>query len=131
MDMIFNKPLLILLLASIYACKSESPDAVNSRKIEAEKPMLKVYPTKIFFAEITGMTCEHGCGGAIRTNLKATGGVSKVEYDFVENAEKQVCRIYFDEGKVSSAEIKKLVGTINKKQFSIKTLSESDLAEKK
>jgi len=131
MDMIFNKPLLILLLVSIYACKSESPDAVNSKKIEAEKPMLKVYPTKILTAEITGMTCEHGCGGAIRTNLKATGGVSKVEYDFVENAEKQVCRIYFDEDKVSSAEIKKVVGTINKKQFSIKTLSELDLAEKK
>ena len=75
--------------------------------------------------EISGMTCEAGCGGTIRKELKATGGVSRVQYDFVEGREVQTAKVSFDKDKVTLDQMIKIITTINEKQFTVgKTSSE-------
>ena len=121
---------LISLISLSFACKNQDVKEITSDEDKVEKKDQIVKPTKMLTAEITGMTCEQGCGGAIRKNLKATGGVSKVEYDFVIDAEKQICRVYFDANKISEEKISQVVTTINEKQFEIKVLNIQDVANK-
>jgi copper chaperone CopZ len=78
-----------------------------------------VHSTAVLTMEVEGMTCEMGCGGSIRKELKATGGVERVKFDFVEGAEKQKTYVYFDEAKVSEKDLKEIITTMNEKQFTI------------
>ena len=118
------------LITLALSCKNQPADVATPEQVKVEKKEQIVHPTNMLTAEIVGMTCEQGCGGTIRKNLKATGGVSKVEYDFVIDAEKQVCRIYFDSTKISEGKISEVVNTINEEQFKIKILGVQDVAKK-
>ncbi len=69
--------------------------------------------------EITGMSCEKGCGGTIRKALKATGGVDRVSYDFVDERETQIAEITLDSNKIDLEKIKKIITELNKNQFSV------------
>ena len=70
------------------------------------------------------MTCEMGCGGSIRKELKATGGVARVEFvDFKEGAKKQTARVSFDTNKITVDEMVKIVTTMNDKQFTVGKIS--------
>lgn len=72
------------------------------------------------------MTCEAGCGGSIRKELKATGGVSRVQFDFVEGREVQTAKVSFDKDKVTLDQMIKIITTMNEKQFTVgKTSSEA------
>jgi len=121
---------LMTLITLALSCKNQPADVATPEQVKVEKKEQIVHPTNMLTAEIVGMTCEQGCGGTIRKNLKATGGVSKVEYDFVIDAEKQVCRIYFDSTKISEGKISEVVNTINEEQFKIKILGVQDVAKK-
>jgi copper chaperone CopZ len=125
-----NKLYLITLISLVISCKNQPADVATPEQVKVEKKEQIVQPNKMLTAEITGMTCEQGCGGSIRKNLKATGGVSKVEYDFIIDAEKQVCRIYFDSTKINEGKISEVVNTINEEQFQIRVLSVQDVAKK-
>jgi copper chaperone CopZ len=125
-----NKLYLITLISLVFSCKNQPADVATPEQVKVEKKEQIVHSNKMLTAEITGMTCEQGCGGSIRKNLKATGGVSKVEYDFVIDAEKQVCRIYFDSTKINEGKISEVVNTINEEQFQIRVLSVQDVAKK-
>ncbi|MFM7637229.1 MAG: heavy-metal-associated domain-containing protein [Crocinitomicaceae bacterium] len=125
-----NKLYLITLISLVFSCKNQPADVATPEQVKVENKEQIVHPNKMLTAEITGMTCEQGCGGSIRKNLKAKGGVSKVEYDFVIDAEKQVCRIYFDSTKINEGKISDVVNTINEEQFKIKVLSVQDVAKK-
>lgn len=117
-------------IAFVFSCKNQPIDIATPEQVKVENNQQIVHPNKMLTAEITGMTCEQGCGGSIRKNLKATGGVSKVEYDFVIDAEKQVCRIFFDSTKISEGKISEVVNTINEEQFKIKVLGIQDVDKK-
>lgn len=114
--------LYILLISGTYACNnSNETSEEQSNDVEItnnpSNESKKVIPNQIMHAKIQGMMCEMGCGGAIRTNLKKQFAVSKVEFDFVENAENQNCKIYFNDKKVTQSEIEMLVESMNDRQF--------------
>jgi copper chaperone CopZ len=88
---------------------------------------VQVVPNRTATIEIKGMTCEAGCGGTIRKELKATGGVSRVQYDFVEGREVQTAKVSFDKDKVTLDEMIKIITTINEKQFSVGKTSSNEI----
>ncbi len=67
--------------------------------------------------EISGMSCEKGCGGTIRKALKQTGGVDRVSYDFVEGREIQMAKINLDSNMVNLEKIKNIISELNENQF--------------
>jgi copper chaperone CopZ len=113
-------------LLFLAACSSESKTVLlKTEKGKKEVSKEAVVPDRMATIEISGMTCEAGCGGTIRKELKATGGVSRVQYDFVEGREVQTAKVSFDKDKVTLDQMLKIITTINEKQFTVgKTSSE-------
>ena len=104
------------------ACSSE-PNVVllrTEKKHTAVKPV--VLANRLLTLEVEGMTCEMGCGGSIRKELKATGGVERVEFDFVEGKKIQTAKISFDKDKISADEMVAIVTKMNDKQFKVGTM---------
>jgi copper chaperone CopZ len=102
------------------ACSSEPKEVLlRTEKGSTDEKKVPVHATAVLTMEVEGMTCEMGCGGSIRKELKATGGVERVKFDFVEGAEKQKTYVYFDEAKVSEKDLKEIIMTMNEKQFTI------------
>lgn len=114
-------------LLFLAACSSESKTVLlKTEKGKKEVSKEEVVPDRMATIEISGMTCEAGCGGTIRKELKATGGVSRVQYDFVEGREVQTAKVSFDKDKVTLDQMLKIITTINEKQFTVgKTSSET------
>jgi copper chaperone CopZ len=114
-------------LLFLAACSSESKTVLlKTEKGKKEVSKEEVVPDRMATIEISGMTCEAGCGGTIRKELKATGGVSRVQYDFVEGREVQTAKVSFDKDKVTLDQMLKIITTINEKQFTVgKTSSEA------
>jgi copper chaperone CopZ len=106
----------ILFIAS---CSSE-PEKIHLRTEKGEQEQApKVEANATLSVEIEGMMCEMGCGGSIRKELKSTGGVARVQYDFEEDREVNTAIISFDSNKVSAAEMIKRIKTMNDKQFTV------------
>ena len=93
--------------------------------MKTAKPV--VVGTKKTALEIKGMTCEMGCGGSIRKALKETGGVERVQYDFVEGRKKQIALITYDAAKIDAQKMIQLIQTINEKQFTAKLLKDESI----
>jgi copper chaperone CopZ len=109
------------------SCSSETNvKHLRTEKVSTDKTV-SVIPNHILTMEVEGMTCEMGCGGSIRKELKSTGGVSRVEFDFVEGRKIQSARISFDDAKVSQKEMVKIVSTMNDKQFKVGKSSTENL----
>lgn len=103
----------------ISACSSE-PEKVHLRTEKGPRTTAsKVTPNSQMTVEIEGMTCEMGCGGSIRKELKGTGGVSRVQFDFEEGRKKQTAIISFDSNKVTENEMITIITKMNDKQFSV------------
>lgn len=108
-----------LLLFSLFSCThQEEKIIVKNAKPKEEKKIVNVIPTKILSLEIEGMSCEMNCGGSIRKELKKTGAVSRVEFVWVEEAEKQLTKVSYDDNKITDKEIVALIEKINDGQFS-------------
>jgi copper chaperone CopZ len=102
-------------------CSSEPPKEVLLRtekgKVATKKP---VHSDRLLTLKIQGMTCEMGCGGSIRKELKATGGVQRVAFDFVEGRVLQTAMVFYDSKRVSDKQLTAIISAMNEKQFSIK-----------
>jgi len=110
------------------ACSSESETIVlKTEKGKKELSKDEVIPDRMATIEISGMTCEAGCGGTIRKELKATGGVSRVQYDFVEGREVQTAKVSFDKDKITLDEMIKIITTINENQFTVGKTNSQEL----
>jgi copper chaperone CopZ len=114
-----KKPLFIMLLISvIFSCTNqEEKIIVKNAKPKEEKKAVEVTPNKILTLEVEGMSCEMNCGGSIRKELKKTGAVSRVEFVWVEEAEKQVAKISYDDTKITDKEIISIIEELNDGQF--------------
>lgn len=113
------------------ACSSE-PNVIHLRTEKGQKNIKNtVVANQILTVEVEGMTCEMGCGGSIRKELKATGGVNRVEFiEFTEGQKKQTAKISYDKNKVTADEMTEIIRTMNDKQFKVKTINtESIVAE--
>jgi copper chaperone CopZ len=109
----------MFFVLALMACSS-NPEVVHLRTEKAKKKeVVKVDPNKTMTADVVGMTCEMGCGGSIRTKLKATGAVSRVQFDFVEGRKEQGMTVYFDEAKITQKQMMDILQTMNEQQFTL------------
>ena len=116
--------LLIFTVVILFSCNSEKTKQV------IEKPKInqvKVNSNQILVAEVEGMVCKMGCGGAIRKELITTNKVSRVEVDFVEEAKKQTLKIHFDNKLIDQDQIVRTIEKINKGQFKVYPVETIDL----
>ena len=108
----------MLLISVIFSCTNqEEKIIVKNAKPKEEKKAVEVTPNKILTLEVEGMSCEMNCGGSIRKELKKTGAVSRVEFVWVEEAEKQVAKISYDDTKITDKEIISIIEELNDGQF--------------
>ena len=113
-----------------------SEDKAEKKIIKIEKkvmykPMAAVSPNRQLNVEVSGMTCEHACGGSIRMALKNTNAVDRVQFDFEEGRKVNKAIITFDKNKISADEIVAIIEKTNDKQFTTgKISSESYTAPK-
>ncbi len=102
------------------ACSHEPKEVLlRTEKGARDKANLKVTPTAMMTIDVSGMSCEMGCGGSIRKELKGTGGVSRVKFDFEEGRKVQTAYIYFDDTVIRPEEIKNIMTSMNDKQFTV------------
>ncbi len=112
------------------SCNSE-PKVIHLRTEKGQKETaVNIVANRILSIEIEGMTCEMGCGGSIRKELKATKGVARVQFiDFDENKKIQKAEISFDTNIITADEMVRIITTMNEKQFKVgKMSSEAILA---
>lgn len=76
-----------------------------------------VIPTNKLTVEVSGMSCVHACGGAIRMGLKDTKAVDRVSFDFKDGRKTNTCYVTFDEKKISEKQIISIIQKLNNKQF--------------
>jgi copper chaperone CopZ len=121
-----------LLLAILISCThQEEKMIVKNAKPKEEKKVVEVIPNKLLTLEVEGMSCEMNCGGSIRKELKKTGAVSRVEFVWVEEAEKQVTKVSYDDTKISEKEIVALIEKINEGQFTTNGAKSEKISETK
>jgi copper chaperone CopZ len=106
-----------ILLVSFSCATKEEKIIVKNAKPKVEKTAQVIVPNNLLTVEIEGMSCEMNCGGSIRKALKKTGAVSRVEFDWVEEAEKQITKISYDDKKMNDKQILALIESLNDGQF--------------
>lgn len=113
----------------LIACSSEVQVDSNQKQSEAGEVELLV-PNRVLTAEIEGMVCEMGCGGSIRKELKATGGVSEVTFDYEEERSTNVVAVTYDNQRITEQEMIERLAELNEGQFTVgKTETEEFQAE--
>lgn len=114
----------ILVLGS---CSSNEKKIISVEKKIAYKKLDPVQADRKLAIEVSGMTCEHACGGSIRMALKETGAVDRVSYDFEAGRKTNTAYITFDKSKISADKIVSIIETINENQFKTGKSSSTDL----
>jgi copper chaperone CopZ len=109
--------LVSVILIAISCTTNEEKIIVKNAKPKVEKTAQAIVPNNLLTVEIEGMSCEMNCGGSIRKALKKTGAVSRVEFDWVEEAEKQITKISYDDKKMNDKQILALIESLNDGQF--------------
>ncbi|MGV3610577.1 MAG: heavy-metal-associated domain-containing protein [Fluviicola sp.] len=91
------------------------------------KKLAPVHADRKLAIEVSGMSCEHACGGSIRMALKETGAVDRVSYDFEDGRKTNTAYITFDKSKISADKIVSIIETVNEKQFTTGKSSSTDI----
>ena len=100
------------------ACSSEVQ--VDSNQIQGEVSNAElVLPNRLLTVEIEGMVCEMGCGGSIRKDLKATGGVSDVTFDYKEDRNTNFVAVTYDSQRITEQEMIERLSDLNEGQFTV------------
>lgn len=107
----------------LFSCSSNSVQQKKVNKITKAK----VVANEIFVAEVEGMVCKMGCGGAIRKEMLQTNAVSRVEIDYQEGAKKQTIKVHFDNKLISQKQLIKRIEKINKNQFKVFPIGSSEI----
>ncbi len=107
------------IISLFFSCSTEPKEILVKREHVTVTNTKQVIADKMVEMEISGMSCEMGCGGSIRKALKETGGVHRVQYDFVEGRTKQTAKISFDSKLVNVDQMVKLIEELNDQQFSV------------
>lgn len=110
----------------LFACSEAAPTAEEQSETEEKKEAITVIPNRLLMMEVSGMSCEMACGGAIREGLIETGAVSRVQFDFEMGRDENVAKISFDKDKITVDEMIQIVSKLNDNQFTVgETKSES------
>ncbi|MDR0801339.1 heavy-metal-associated domain-containing protein [Fluviicola sp.] len=109
------------------SCSSGEKKIISVEKKVVYKKLDPVHANRKLAVEVSGMSCEHACGGSIRMALKETGAVDRVSYDFKSGRKTNTAYITFDKSKISADKIVSIIETINDKQFTTGKVSSTDL----
>lgn len=101
----------------LLSCAQEEKKIISIEKNVSYTKMKPVHADRKLAIEVSGMTCEHACGGSIRMALKETGAVDRVSYDFEADRKVNTAYITFDKSKISVDRIIGIIESINEKQF--------------
>jgi copper chaperone CopZ len=127
---VMKKALFLGLTTSLFllgSCSSGEKKITSVEKKVAYKKLDSVQADRKLAVEVSGMSCEHACGGSIRMALKETGAVDRVSYDFKTGRKTNTAYITFDKSKISADKIVSIIETINEKQFTTGKTSSTDL----
>ena len=116
--------MLTLFLAACQTGSSIEPSEISDSAID--RTVVSSHSADI---QIEGMTCEMGCGGAIRKALRHTGGVSSVSFDFADNREVNIAKVQFDAKSIDVSELRRVIEALNKGQFKVKTINAQALTK--
>lgn len=108
-------PYIIVILCFAFSCSSSN----KRQELTQTTKLKKVIPNQILVAEVEGMVCKMGCGGAIRREMIETNAVSRVEIDYQEGEKKQIVKIHFDNKLISQSRIVEKLEEMNKNQFKV------------
>lgn len=112
----------VTLLAAVVlfgACSGE-PEKIHLRTEKGpRKEVSNVEANSLLTMDVQGMSCEMGCSGSIRKELKSTGAVARVKFDFVEDADVQKAYVSFDSSKITAEEMINLVEKMDDNKFSV------------
>ncbi|MBM3184915.1 MAG: hypothetical protein FJZ67_01325 [Bacteroidetes bacterium] len=117
------RPLVLVIVITLFACSSNEIPKTNPKA--ANK--VKVISNQILVAEVEGMVCKMGCGGAIRKELVQTNAVSRVEIEYEEGAQKQTIKIHFDNKLITKSQIVSKLEKINNRQFKVYPIGISEI----
>lgn len=115
----------VLVLGSCTSTPEKKIIKVEKRIVTQK--MDPVHANRKLAIEVSGMSCEHACGGSIRMALKETGAVDRVSYDFESGRKTNTAYITFDKSKISADKIVSIIETINDKQFTTGKSSSTDI----
>jgi len=111
-------PLSFVLLVAAASCGGNGEKKIISvEKKTVLKEPVKVAANRELSVEVTGMSCEHSCGGAIRMALKETGAVDRCSFDFKAERKTNTAFITFDKDKISADKIVSIIEKVNNGQF--------------
>lgn len=114
--------LLVVLGMSVAACNQAVEDTIVDNVAE-ETENFSVEPNAVAHIEVTGMTCEMGCGSEIRKGLKSSGAVASTKFiDFDADNATNIAEVRFDKSSLSDADLKKIIEGLNDGQFTVGTI---------
>ena len=115
--------LFIFTIFSLTACNSnDEAKSVSEEKTNQEVVEPAVANT-VAELNISGMTCEFGCKGAIEKALNKTKGIQEATIDF----EKTIAEVKFDDQIISSEKIVEVITSINEGAYGAELVSVSPL----
>ena len=112
----------------LLSCSTETKTAETAVKEKVEEQAAPVMANRLLTLEIEGMTCVMGCGGSIRSELKATNAIESCEFEFEEGRAKNTAKVAFDKNKITVDEIINIVTTMNKGQFKVGGSDSEDIS---
>lgn len=119
MKRVFTILMGVYLFSSCASKENKEIKVVKKVSVNTRHELPDVIPNRSLSLEIEGMMCEMGCGSTIRKELKLTGGVHTVSYDFKDGREKNIATITFNKDKISVDKIMELISNLNDKQFKV------------
>ena len=115
----------VLVLGSCSSTPEKKIISVEKKVVY--KKMDPVHADRKLAIEVSGMSCEHACGGSIRMALKETGAVDRVSYDFESGRKTNTAYITFDKSKISADKIISIIEQVNDKQFTTGKSTSTDI----
>jgi copper chaperone CopZ len=112
------KIILVSVVALVLSSCDQTKSSTQVLAVKQEQKSIVKSNAKITF-DVEGMVCKMGCGGAIRKNLLHTGGVERVEVDFVEEAKSQAITVHYDSTLTDIVQLKKRIEQTNDGQFTV------------
>lgn len=116
-----------LILGIFTSCNTNEKKIISVEKHKMYAPAAHVQANRQLNIEVSGMSCVHACGGAIRTALKETNAVERVSFDFQENRKTNTAFITFDKSKINVDQIIAIIEKINNHQFTTGKSNSEDI----
>jgi len=109
------------------ACSSAETQTIDEQMVvETNTP--KVVPTDLLTMKVQGMSCEMGCGAAIRKELLTTNAVQGVSFDFKMGRDTNIAKISYDKTQISKEKLSEMISKINDNQFFVQEVSNEPLS---